>query len=229
MRKGEAMKKAISKISVTAMTAFCLMGCSDTPEADGPVKEKAAAAVSETFKDAEPKAEVKPTPVSETRSADSHTHGDASLALVLENGRVTAEFETPLFNLLGFEHAANTNAQKDAVSKAEANLSRPAEMIVFNREARCMAAETALVKLGPRDDEEHDHDHEDHDEDHSDHKDVLLSYQFTCKNADALKNVTVNLFEYFENLTTLDLVYLGPNTQKQMRLSASNTGASLTR
>ena len=49
---------------------------------------------------------------SEMRSAESHTHGDASLAMVLERTVFTVELDTPLYNLLGFEHEADTAAQK---------------------------------------------------------------------------------------------------------------------
>ena len=245
------MKKTISGLSLTAMTAVILAGCSAAEAPSEQVKTAAAKAIEatsdtagETVKDAATKS----AQVSETRSADSHTHGAAALALVLENGVVTAEFETPLYNLLGFEHAAETEAQKAAVKKAETVLSNPAPLFVFNSSAKCApAAERISVELGLDDhgqdhrDHEHDDSHkhdEDHshdddhghaDDEHSDHKDVILSYEFSCQNPDALTEVTVNLFEHFDNLAELDLVYLGPNTQKQISLNAANSRASLTR
>jgi len=166
--------------------------------------------------------------------------------VVVEGSKVIVELETPLYNLVGFEHAAETEKQKAAVIKAESVLSGGAPLFMFNVEAGCGAPDiSGSVKL----DIDHGHDdHEDH-EDHDDHikndthneddieenhdpdahKDVVLQYEYICSSPKALKNVTVMLFEYFENLTELDLVYLAPNTQKQGDLSAAKPRMDLTR
>ena len=168
------------------------------------------------------------------RSAQSHTHGDASLAMVLENAVITVELDTPLYNLLGFEHAAETAAQKAAVEKAETILSKGGPLFVFNSEAGCtIAAQTISVELdvdGHDDHEEEGHDDEHHDDEHDDedtHKDANLQYEYRCSRPKALEHVTVNLFKHFENLTELDLVYLGPNTQKQVEINAGKTRIAL--
>ena len=186
--------------------------------------------------------------VSETRSAESHTHGDASLAIVLDGSMLTVELDTPLYNVLGFEHEAETATQKAALLKAETVLTRGGPLFVFNSEAGCsIIRDTISVELEHHEDEDHDdedhddheddeHEDDDHEDDHEDeeshdetHKDVVLQYDYKCQSPTALKNVTVNLFEHFENLTELDLVYLGPNTQKQSELSAAKPRMNLTR
>ena len=186
--------------------------------------------------------------VSDTRSAESHTHGDASLAIVLDGSMLTVELDTPLYNVLGFEHEAETAAQKAAVLKAETVLTRGGPLFVFNNEAGCsIIGDIISVELEHHEDEDHDdedhddheddeHEDDDHEDDHEDeeshdktHKDVVLQYDYKCQSPTALKNVTVNLFEHFENLTELDLVYLGPNTQKQSELSAAKPRMNLTR
>ena len=171
--------------------------------------------------------------VSETRSADSHTHGDASLAIVLDGSMLTVELDTPLYNVLGFEHVAETATQKAAVLKAETVLTRGGPLFVFNNEAGCsIIRDTISVELEHHEDEDHDDHEDDHEDEESHdetHKDVVLQYDYKCQSPTALKNVTVNLFEHFENLTELDLVYLGPNTQKQSELSAAKPRMNLTR
>ena len=195
------------------------------------------------------------TQLTQTRSAEVHAHGNASLAIVLEGSLITAEFDTPLYNILGFEHVAETPEQKAAVLKAESVLSNGASLIVFNSEAGCsITSETNSVNLNleSREDadhhDEHDNDdhhennhdeHEDDDDHHEDdhdehgeeetHKDVIIQYKYQCQRPKALKNVTVNLFESFKNLTEIELVYLGPNTQKQVELNATKPRMDLTR
>jgi len=109
----------------------------------------------------------------ETRSAESHTHGDASLAVVVEGSKVIVELETPLYNLVGFEHAAETEKQKAAVIKAESVLSGGAPLFMFNVEAGCGAPDiSGSVKL------DIDHGHDDH-EDHEDHEDQRTTMTLT--------------------------------------------------
>jgi len=168
------------------------------------------------------------------RSAESHTHGDASLAMVLDGSMMTVELDTPLYNLLGFEHEADTAGQKAAVLKAEIVLSKGSSLFIFNSEAGCsILNDTISVDLGHHEDEhsnhEDAHENKNHDAHDETHKDVVLQYEFKCQAPKALKNVTVTLFEHFENLTELDLVYLGPNTQKQAELSATKPRMNLTR
>ena len=164
----------------------------------------------------------------ETRSADSHTHGDAELAVVLENGVVTIELDTPLYNILGFEHAPETEAQKTAVETAEAQLGRAEALFTFNAKADCAVKSAAKdVHLFEHDDHSDHDDHDDHDEhkghDEDAHKDVILQYEFACKNSNALSNVSVNLFELFGELSEIDATYLGPTTQRQVKLTAANS------
>jgi len=248
------MQSLFKVISLTTLVAAC-SACSggDTPShghsdhADGHDSahhDKEATHVN----DADHDTHSGDTKVTETRSADSHAHGDASLAMVLENSLMTIEFDTPLYNILGFEHAAETAAQKAAVTKAETVLSNGGALFAFNGEAGCVIMDAAKsVDMGLEDhddDHDEDEDHHDHDEDHHDedddehegdghddetHKDLIVQYEFQCANPKALQSVTVNLFESFNNLTELELVYLGPNTQKQAELSASNTRMNLTR
>ena len=181
------------------------------------------------------------TQLTQTRSAEVHAHGNASLAIVLEGSLITAEFDTPLYNILGFEHVAETPEQKAAVLKAESVLSTDASLIVFSSEAGCsITSETNSVNLNlesREDADNHDeHDNDDHHEDNHDehgeeetHKDVIIQYKYQCQRPKALKNVTVNLFESFKNLTEIELVYLGPNTQKQVELNATKPRMDLTR
>jgi len=66
-----------------------------------------------------------------------------------------------------------------------------------------------------------DHGHEDDHDDHSGetHKDISLRYEYICAKPKALEHVTLHLFDKFETLSDIELVYLGPNIQKQDVLS----------
>lgn len=164
-----------------------------------------------------------------TRSADSHSHGDAELALVLEDDTLTIELDTPLFNVLGFERHPETALQKAKTETVENQLGNVQELFTFNAEAGC-------VLISGRKDitlfqDAHD-DHDDHDEsqDHAaTHKDILLQYQYQCAKPSSLTSLTVNLFEFFPDMSDIDVTYLGPSTQKQVSLTRENTQVNLSR
>ncbi len=168
----------------------------------------------------------------ESRSATQHTHGDAVLAVVLEGNAVTIELDSPLFNLVGFEHQAETDVQRQVVTETEARLVQGESLFEFNSEAKCFPREpVAPIHLGAQheDKSEQDHAKEHDEEDDSEHSDVILTYTFDCANPAALTSATVKLFDYFEHMDEIDLVFLGPTTQKHQTLSAANNRANLTR
>jgi len=114
----------------------------------------------------------------QTRSAESHVHGGAVLSIVNENSAVVMEFETPLYNLLGFEYSPRTKEERTSVAQVEARLAQPQTLFQLSSEAKCryekLANGVTLFGIEPDaelDPSEHDHeDHEDH-EDHIDHED----------------------------------------------------------
>ena len=177
------------------------------------------------------------------RQAESHIHGDAKLAVVLEGSTLTIELDTPLYNLTGFEHAPDTNEQKAAVKTAEALLSNPSELFQLNAEAEC----TDISDIdGPHliddhesedhndsrhhDEDHHDEAHEDHDNEEAhteEHKDVLLTYEFACENPSELTTLTTTLLSGFSNMTEIEVIFLGPNSQEFFELNASNSQINL--
>ena len=232
------MKTILLRSALSVMMMSMIAACADKTEA--PVKTSApdkAEATRHTdnvskhddhHEDADTHSEAAS---SVTRSANAHSHGDAELAIVLEGAMITVELETPLYNLLGFEHHPETAAQKAKVEMAEDQLQKGEALFVFNANAKCnLISESKAVHLFDEDhhDDEHDeHDEHDDDEQEDSHKDVLLQYQYRCTKPSSLENVSVNLFEFFEDMSDIDVTYLGPSTQKQVSLTRKNTQMDL--
>ena len=170
----------------------------------------------------------------DTRQLGSHVHGGASLALVLEGRKLTAELETPLYNVLGFEHEPETDAQTEMVESVQKKLVNGSALFKFNQDAGCISIATSptlsLFEEEHTDENHHDddehHDDEHHDEDHHDdeesHKDVVLTYNFICQNPTALNTLSVEMLNNFPLMTELDVIYLGPRSQSSYEVSASN-------
>ena len=75
---------------------------------------------------------------------DAHEHGVAHLDLVVDGREVEIELETPLANVLSFEHAPQTDAQKKEVRDMATLMRKADALFVFPAQARCGLAEVSL-------------------------------------------------------------------------------------
>jgi len=99
----------------------------------------------------------------------AHEHGVSVLNVAIEDDGVEMNLIAPGADIVGFEHAAEGDADKAAVAAAVEKLEAGGKIFVFPDGAGC-ALEEAEIKSGLlQDDHDHDHGHDDH-KDH-DHKD----------------------------------------------------------
>jgi hypothetical protein len=75
---------------------------------------------------------------SERRQLDAYVHGAARITFVVENEQLVVELETPLFNLISFEHTPRTDMQHKSYEKTFAILREPRLMFDV-RGAECSA------------------------------------------------------------------------------------------
>lgn len=109
----------------------------------------------------------------ETRQLGAHVHGAAKLSFAEEGGALYAELESPLYNLVGFEHAPQTAAQRTAYNDVIEKLGGAGLMEFVGTE--CTLQEASLVTPGWEHAEggqegQADHHKHSHDAGHS-HKD----------------------------------------------------------
>ncbi|MEO1028096.1 MAG: DUF2796 domain-containing protein [Pseudomonadota bacterium] len=141
---------------------------------DAPVTEAAESAI-----DTQSTAPGEEAEAAENRQAGSHVHGAAQLSMALDGDTFILLLESPLYNIVGFEHAPETEEQEALLAAARTTLSDQAGLFVFSSEAGCVPDPDALVvsigEADHHDDEDHDHeegeehdDDHDHDEDHHD-------------------------------------------------------------
>lgn len=168
----------------------------------------------------------------ETRQLDVHVHGVGQLNLVVDGASLIAELETPLDNILGFEHAPETDEQRQAYQDTLEWLSNPINVFDVSA-ANCSTVHVRLdqpehFKDGDHDaqddheGEEHaDHAHEGHDEHHHDeghmehaedeahhHANLWVEYKLDCSDLPKLKRISVGIFERFPRFHELEVTYL---------------------
>lgn len=69
----------------------------------------------------------------------AHHHGTASLQVSLDGRALQISFEGPSDNVLGFEHAPRTDAQKQVVARADQQLKQPGQLFGIPPAAQCQA------------------------------------------------------------------------------------------
>ena len=145
----------------------------------------------------------------------AHVHGSAELRVAVENSRLTVEFRSPLNNLVGFEHAPRTDAQRAAVKAMTASLNRPDTLLKLPKAAACTAApariespldspKSAKTARKGRDD---------------DHAELTAAYRFDCASVHALDSIEVAIFDAFPRTTAIQAQVIGPRGQSAPRLT----------
>ncbi|WGW03217.1 zinc uptake protein ZrgA [Tropicibacter oceani] len=163
----------------------------------------------------------------DTREMDAHVHGVSTAEIALEHGTLVINIEAPGMDVVGFEYAATSAQDKDAVEAAIRTLLTPENILTLPQDADCRLTEV-LAHLHGADhkDDDHpetmaddDHGHEDHD-DHSEHDDhdehaedaqhsaFHARYIFACETEDALTSIGFPFFERFENAREIRAQYV---------------------
>ena len=103
-------------------------------------------------------------------AGEAHEHGVGHLDMVLEGNTLQAQLTTPAANVVGFEHAPKTDAEKSAVATAIAALNKVESVFAMPVAANCTLSALDVDAEGLME-SDHDHDHEGHDdhEEHADH------------------------------------------------------------
>lgn len=138
----------------------------------------------------------------------AHQHGVAHLQIAVEGGTVEASFDLPGHDLLGFEHAPATDAEKAAVTAAGARLKDAAAMLRFSPEAKCTVAEASFESDKP--------------EAGAAHVDFVAHYRFSCAAPAALAGFTTGLFLAFPSIGELAVQSQTPQGVREQELTAKN-------
>jgi len=165
-------------------------------------------------------------------SLGAHEHGVARLNAALDGQTLELELESPAMNLVGFEHAASTDADKAKVAAVRAQLEKPLALFSLPPAAGCVVAQQELESplFGDKP-EDHDEDHDeakdaDGHEHHHEHSEIHAHYQFTCATPGALKSLDLaGVFKTFPATQKIQVQLISPSGQQGVE--ATSKAASL--
>ncbi|MDU9404077.1 DUF2796 domain-containing protein [Pseudomonas sp. zfem004] len=153
----------------------------------------------------------------------AHEHGVAKLNVVLDGNTLELELDSPAMNLVGFEHAASTDADKAKVAAARQQLEQPLKLFGLAQAAGCTdeAQELESPLFGDAAHADDDGDAHEHEHGHQ-HADVNAHYQFTCATPAKLAQLDLGpLFKTFPQTQKINVQLIGPNGQKGVEATAA--------
>lgn len=143
---------------------------------------------------------------------EAHTHGEVLLQLVADRQEVVVEMASPAVNFLGFEHAAQTEAERQAVQIMEQRLNNVVQWLIL-RGGDCQAVGTKVDASALNDS--------------STHPDITLTVQFSCAAPAKLNSVEVTLFAHFPEIEKITLEWMVSGQQGRATLTPRNNRALL--
>ena len=153
----------------------------------------------------------------------AHEHGALTLDIGVEASTVTMHIASPLDNLVGFEHAPRTDAQRKRVDAALARLRSAQELLVIDAAAQCrlgaVEITSAVLGLGAPASAYTTHDH----------AELSATVDFHCRDATRASHVDVRLFDAFAGLQRIDVQVAGPRGQFKRTLTRPERRVALTR
>lgn len=163
-------------------------------------------------------------------SLAAHEHGAATLNVVLDGQSLEIELQSPAMNLVGFEHAAKSEADKTKVAEVRSQLEAPLELFGLTNGA-CTLGELNLESplFSPdaphkAHDHGHQHGHAEPASQGDEHSEIHAHYQFTCQQPQDLQQLDLaELFKRFPGTEKIQVQLIGPKGQQGLELSPGKT------
>ena len=152
-------------------------------------------------------------------AGQAHDHGVARLDVVVEPSRVVFDLDTPLDNIVGFERAPRSDAERQRAQAALARLRKAGELFRIDAAAGCklrQAEVSAPALEGGADGRDG-------------HAELQGHFEFECRAGSLAAFVEVGLFDAFPALRRIDLQVITPRGQLKARLSKPASRVALVR
>lgn len=157
-------------------------------------------------------------------AAPAHEHGVAQVEVSLEGHTLRVALDSPLDNLLGFEHVPATAAQRAAVVAMAHRLRGPGNVLVPDAAARCTLAETHLASsvLAPETLGEAQAAPGVRHQEPAGHADLDADWRFECAHPEALSELRMAFFTVFAGFRLIRVQAVGPRGQAYAELTPNS-------
>jgi hypothetical protein len=153
----------------------------------------------------------------------AHVHGVATLDIAVDASMLRLNFESPLDNLVGFEHPPRNDKETHAIQAMAARFAKPQSLFTTPGAARCAVVSVRLSSpvieprlLGmvpgaaavPTDSDGH--------------AEIEAQIEYRCENPHELKSLEARIIGAFPGIHRLDTQVAGPRRQSASQLTGAN-------
>lgn len=161
------------------------------------------------------------TPGGSAAHSTAHVHGVARVDVAVDGKGLMVRIESPLDNLLGFEHRPRTPAQQKAADALLEQLNQAAALVRLPAAAACKP-QAVVIDAGPinpgaatpRD---------------GVHADLQATYEFACEHPERLVVLELGLFELFKRIQKIEVQVAGAKAQSRQTLRRPDRAVRLAR
>ena len=165
-------------------------------------------------------------PATVLAAGKAHQHGVLELDIAVEARKLSLQMSSPLDNLVGFERAPRSDAERKRVDAALATLRGPA-LFAIDPSAGCKLAQvelsSAVLKLGTAGPAKQGRATD------SEHADVDAMFEYECQDATRAAFVDVLLFEAFPGMKQINVQVAAATGQLKRTLTRPARRVLLTR
>lgn len=164
-------------------------------------------------------------------AAQVHEHGTATLEIAVDGGVLSINLESPLENVVGFEHAPRDDKQRAALKKMEETLRRPERLFKPSAEAGCAVRDVKVENpfaAGAKPEGGHAHGEKDKHGGHAEeHAEAHASWTFQCARPQVLRALEVLLFDAFPGMKQIKAQKATPSGQGVATLTPKRRSIAL--
>jgi len=172
-----------------------------------------------------------------------HTHGTGQWHIISTEDRLVMTMKLPAMSIIGFEHKATTNKEKEIIDAAKKILQDPSlfafystsritkkstriPLLTPSNQSVSMVVESAGAKDDAHNDDHHHDDHhnpKDHDENNA-HNKTHAEFHVTCefKKNDRISSISTTLFNHFNGIETIEASIITDQKQSSAILTKDN-------
>ena len=179
-----------------------------------------------------------------TNAAAQHVHGVIELGIVVEGSTIAVSLNAPLSDVVGFEHAPETDEQKQSIQQAAAVLSDADAMFGLADAGSCQASDASVdgpafltQYIGSESSAATEHDDDDHDSheshgsghhhDEEEHSEVNANYEWSCGDMSMLDSLALPFTSKFASVETIEFQILTPAGARVLKMEGRAASVSL--
>lgn len=140
------------------------------------------------------------------RQHQAHVHGDANGTLAVDGEQWVLQVDIPGYNIVGFEYAPRSEADRQAIVDAEQQFSEGG-WLSFDPNGQCSVSSIQVTTSGYEQESNEEHDHHDHNHGHqNNHHDHDTEHAYFgievagyCSAMDAMSWLDLDVFSAFPN------------------------------